>query len=189
MAYNDKSLSRQGVGAASGSGGSEHSASFMYRTADTKATIEGTGYFNSARTRVKKGDILFAVTSTGGTPVLTQYVFTSVPTSGNVVIAAESNQAAVDGVAAGYKVARGVSAVTGTLAVTTGLATVVACVAGLESDPVVGEAMGCSVDIPTQTGDDAGKVTLKTWKPTANDNATPVAGTGTPNVSWIAIGT
>ena len=97
---------------------------------------------------------------------------------------------AVAGVAAGYKVARGVAAdVTATAEITSGLATVVSAVACLAGDPNVGEAMWVTVSIPTQTGSDAGKFTVKTWKPTATDNATPTAGTGDHAVAWVAIGT
>lgn len=97
---------------------------------------------------------------------------------------------AIAGVAAGYKLARGVAAdVTGTAEITSGLATVVAAIACLAGDPNVGEAMWVTVSIPTQTGGDAGKFTVKTWKPTATDNATPTAGTGDHDVAWIAIGT
>lgn len=98
--------------------------------------------------------------------------------------------AAVAGVAAGYKVARGVAAdVTAAEEITSGLATVVAATACLAGDPVVGEAMWVTVSIPAQVGGDAGKFTVKTWKPTANDNATPTAGTGDHDVAWIAVGT
>ena len=89
------------------------------------------------------------------------------------------------GVAAGYKVARGESAVTGTVDIATGLATVVQAIACLETDPAIATAMWCSVaDSATP-----GNIVLKTWKPTAADNATPIAGTGTPSVRWIAVGT
>ena len=88
------------------------------------------------------------------------------------------------------KIARGVAAdVTATEEITSGLSTVVSVVACLANDPAVGEAMWVTVEIPTQTAADAGKFTAKTWKPTANDNATPTAGTGEHDVAWIAIGT
>ena len=97
---------------------------------------------------------------------------------------------AVAGVAAGYKVARGVEAsVTGTVVITSGLATVISAVAVLADNPVVGEAMWSTVSIPAQTGGDAGKFTAKLWKPTGVADATPVAGTGTKKVAWVAIGT
>lgn len=97
---------------------------------------------------------------------------------------------AIAGVAAGYKLARGVEAsVTGTVVITSGLATVIAAIVVLADDPVVTEAMWSTVLIPAQTGGDAGKFTAKLWKPTAVADATPVAGTGTKKVAWIAIGT
>ena len=98
--------------------------------------------------------------------------------------------AAIAGAAAGYKVARGVAAdVTGTAEITSGLATVVSAIACIAGDLEVGEAMWVTVSIPTQTAGDAGKFTVKTWKPTANDNATPTAGTGDHPVAWVAVGT
>jgi hypothetical protein len=86
------------------------------------------------------------------------------------------------GVAAGYKVARGVGAVTGTLVVASGLTTIIAVVATLKTDPAV-TAQWCSA---TWSGTD---ITLKTWKPTAVDDATPIAGTTAADVNWVAIGT
>jgi hypothetical protein len=91
----------------------------------------------------------------------------------------------VQGVAAGYKVARGETAVTGTADIATGLATVLQATATLETDPALGTAMWASVaDSGTP-----GNIILKTWKPTGAADVTPIAGTGTPSVRWIAIGT
>jgi hypothetical protein len=97
-------------------------------------------------------------------------------------------QALALGVASGYKIARGVTEVTGTTEVTTGLATIVALVPALAADVSL-NASAVSVTIPTQTGGDAGKATLKAWKPTATDNCTPIASTTATSVAWIAIGT
>lgn len=90
--------------------------------------------------------------------------------------------ALVQGVAAGYKVARGVSAVTGTLAVASGLATIVAVVATLKDDV----SIAANEVSATWTG---ANITLKVWKPTATGDCTPIAATVAKNVSWIAIGT
>jgi hypothetical protein len=86
----------------------------------------------------------------------------------------------------GYKLTRGVAVVTGTLDVDTGLATVVAACAVLKDDLAVGTAMWVSIVAPAAT---AGIVTLKTWKPTATNNVTPVAGAAAANVEWVAVGT
>jgi hypothetical protein len=94
----------------------------------------------------------------------------------------------VAGVAAGYKVARGVTAVTGTQEVTTGLATVVSIVGMLAEDPSADATIVTAV-IPAQTGGDAGKATLKVWKPTAADNSAPTAASAAKNVAWVAVGT
>lgn len=98
---------------------------------------------------------------------------------------------ALAGVAAGYKIARG-QATTSTASdtVVTGLATVVAAVANLEDAPVIGCDRAQAV-IGDQAGTPAaGSILIKTFKPTATGDATPVAATTTSKkVNWIAIGT
>lgn len=95
----------------------------------------------------------------------------------------------VAGVAASYKIARGMASLTATAEITSGLATVVSAVATLAQDATV-EALFATVSIPAQTGGNAGKFTIKTWKPTATDNVTPTASTETGTaVAWIAVGT
>lgn len=94
----------------------------------------------------------------------------------------------LQGLAAGYKVARGVDAVTGTLDKNTGLATVVAFVAILAEDPALTGHLVTFV-LQTQSGGTAGHVTIKVWKPTAANDCTPIAATAAKNVAWIAIGT
>jgi len=93
-------------------------------------------------------------------------------------------QALVLGAASGYTLARGEAAVTGTADVDTGLATVVAVVACLGSDPSV-DALWASA----APGGTAGHIDLKVWKPTASDNCTPIAATAEKSVEWIALGT
>jgi|DewCreStandDraft_4_1066084.scaffolds.fasta_scaffold78472_3 hypothetical protein len=97
----------------------------------------------------------------------------------------------VAGVAGGYKIARGVhTTVAASDTVVTGLATVVAIVATLESDPTVDPLM-VSASIGNQTGAPAaGSVYIKTWSPTAVDDVTPIAATTFgKKVNWVAIGT
>lgn len=97
----------------------------------------------------------------------------------------------VTGIGAGYKIARGTTTPTaGSQAVATGLATVVAVVVSLKGDPTLTH-MWSTGDVGNQAGAPAaGSFTLKSWKPTANNDVTPVAAT-TPwgAVHWIAIGT
>jgi hypothetical protein len=38
---------------------------YTYKTADTLATVDGAGYFNSASNRLKVGDVIFTYTTTG----------------------------------------------------------------------------------------------------------------------------
>ena len=92
---------------------------------------------------------------------------------------------AVAGVAAGYKIARGVhTTVDEDDTVVTGLATVVAVVACLASDPVA----GCS-KVTATIGDQAGapaagSIQIKSWE--ADET---VGTTFSKLVNWIAIGT
>lgn len=73
--------------------------------------------------------------------------------------------------------------------VVTGLSLVVGAVATLDSDPVIG-----ATDVVATIGDQAGapaagSIQIKTFKPTAVDNATPTAGTTfSKKVNWIAFG-
>lgn len=91
----------------------------------------------------------------------------------------------VEGVAAGYLVARGVhTTLDADDTVVTGLTTVVAVVASLESDPVSGCSKASAL-VGDQAGSPAaGSVQIKTWE------ADETAGTTfTKLVGWIAIGT
>lgn len=191
MAYNAKSLSREGIGAASAEGVDGISTPYFYRTADTKAQIETAGYFNNARDRLKKGDVIRAVTSVGGAPVLSSHVVTSVPAApGDVTIGGESQSNDVAGIAAGYKIARGVAAVTGSATVVTGLATVVAVVATAAADASLANGIEVTATIGDQAGSPAaGSVILKAWKPTASGDVTPIASAAEVSINWIAIGT
>jgi hypothetical protein len=101
--------------------------------------------------------------------------------------------AAVAGVAAGYKVARGVhqqAAAADT--VVTGLATVVAVVVSWRDTPTL-KQMFVTGSIGDQAGSPAaGSILIKTFKPTAANDVTPIAATDfTDNLSinWEAIGT
>lgn len=190
MAYNAKSLSRENIGAASGAGVDGISTSYFYRTADTKAQIEAAGYFNSARDRLKKGDVIRAVTDVGNTPVLSHHVVTAVPAApGNITIAGESQSNDIAGVAAGYKVARGQhTSVAASDTIETGLATVVAAVANLDDDPVDG-VMEVTCSIGNQAGAPAaGSILIKGWKRTDADETPIAATTFGKKINWIAFG-
>lgn len=99
----------------------------------------------------------------------------------------------VQGVAAGYKIARGVhTQVAASDTVVTGLATVVAVCVGFGGAPTV-KQLFCAGSIGDQAGTPAaGSVLITTYKPTAVNDVTPTAATDfTDNVkvSWVAIGT
>lgn len=120
---------------------------------------------------------LYQNTGTAAAPTWSQ-----VPSSGTLL---------VNGVAAGYKIARGTVAVgAASKDVDTGLATVVAAVVSLQSDPTLTH-MWSTISVGDQAGTPAaGHIVIKSWKPTAANDVTPIAAT-TPwgAVNWIAVGT
>ena len=61
-----------------------------YTTPDTAATVDTTGYFNSAADMLRVGDMIFANTSTGGTII--GGIFFVNANSGGVVDIADQNQ-------------------------------------------------------------------------------------------------
>lgn len=66
----------------------------------------------------------------------------------------------------------------------TGLTSVVACIANLDSDPILACAWA------TAKKDTGGNILIKTWKPTGAGDTTPIAATTFGKVvSWAAIGT
>ena len=97
----------------------------------------------------------------------------------------------VEGVAAGYKIARGTATIgTASDTVVTGLTTVVGAVVSMVGDPSLTH-MFSSVTPGDQAGSPAaGSIIIKSWKPTSNLDVTPLAASSPfANVSWIAIGT
>ena len=96
----------------------------------------------------------------------------------------------VQGIADGYKVARGQhTTVAASDTVVTGLATVVAVVASLDSDPgddplLVSASIGDQAGAPA-----AGSVLIKTWKTNGTDPTPSAASTFSKKVNWIALGT
>lgn len=117
----------------------------------------------------------------------TSCAFKAVPTQAATGLAG----LAVSGVAAGYKLARGqATTVAASDTIVTGLTTVISAVANLEDVPVIGCDRAQAV-IGDQAGTPAaGSILIKTFKPTASGDATPVAATTfTKKVNWIAVGT
>lgn len=101
-------------------------------------------------------------------------------------IDAGSAGASVEGVAAGYKVARGETALDGgnPTAVATGLATVVSFTATLKGTAAPG--VGTSI----LTADISGAtVNVYAWKVTGAGDTTLIASTGTESFYWTAVGT
>lgn len=90
----------------------------------------------------------------------------------------------------GYKVVTGqATTVTASDTVATGLTTVLFAVANLEDAPVIG-CDRAQANIGDQVGTPAaGSILIKTFKPTASGDATPIAATTFgKKVNWIAIG-
>ena len=97
----------------------------------------------------------------------------------------------VQGAEAGYKIARGTATIgAASEDVATGLTTVVGAVVSLVGDPSMTHMFStCTVGNQTNAPI-AGSIRIKSWKPTAANDATPIAATSTfANVAWIAIGT
>ena len=98
----------------------------------------------------------------------------------------------VQGVAAGYKIARGtVTPTSESHTVATGLTTVVSAVASLKGAPTVTCTL-VAADIGNQSGAPAaGSILVKTYKPTSavNDFTPTASSTPWSAIDWIAIGT
>lgn len=65
MAFNRDNLARLGTA------NSNAGALWMYKTADTIADVNTADYFLDAIDEIKLNDVIFVVSSTGGTPVVT----------------------------------------------------------------------------------------------------------------------
>jgi len=65
MAFTRKTLARLG------SNSSDAGALWMYTTPDTIATVNTADYFLGAIDEINLNDVIIAITSTGGTPVVT----------------------------------------------------------------------------------------------------------------------
>lgn len=108
-----------------------------------------------------------------------------------VEVGADQLNLLVQGVAAGYKIARGQqTTASASDNVDTGLTTVVAAVAVLDDAPSLA-TLFVSCSIGDQAGTPAaGHILIKSWKPTAVNDVTPIAATAFgKKVNWIAIGT
>ncbi len=77
MAFNRKNLGGN-VGA-----GSDTAKLYVYRTADSKATVVASGYFNTAKDVLKVGDIIMATHDTGGT---VKTAFLTVATNNGTIV-------------------------------------------------------------------------------------------------------
>lgn len=90
------------------------------------------------------------------------------------------------GIAAGYKVARGETALDGSnpTAVATGLASIVSCTVTIKTTA----APGVSTSVVTYDTS-VGTMNMYGWKPTANNDTTLVASTGTDTIGWVCVGT
>jgi hypothetical protein len=87
--YADTSLVLLGS-APYGTGIDKARAAYLYPTADAAATVLAAGYFNGARPRLKKGDVIILATDQDGTASTQLVVVASVPATGNVTVAASA---------------------------------------------------------------------------------------------------
>jgi len=158
---------------------------WVYEGVQTLALQTADGYFNDWREQLQVADKIL-VFGSNGSEIIT---VAAVPATGNVTIT--RSERAINGVAAGYVVARGQhTTVDENDTVVTGLTTVVSAVASLDDDPVAG-CQSVSATIGDQAGAPAaGSVQIKSWKATAAGDTAVIAGTTFgKKVNWIAVGT
>ncbi len=146
-----------------------------YKEAVTLAAMSAAGYFNNHRKFLAPGDTILLQGSDG-------YRFVTVgavPVTGNVTVTQASRRT----------VGGQQTTVTASDTVDTGLSVVVAAVAMLEDAPALTCNQAQAV-IGTQAGAPAsGSIYIKTWKPTAANDVTPLAATVFgKKVNWIAYG-
>jgi len=91
----------------------------------------------------------------------------------------------VDGVAAGYHLARGSQAVTTSAAINTGLTSIVEAVATVEGSAVPSAVIAVTCK-PNATG---ATLNVYGWKHTSAATTTLIAATAAATISWIAVGT
>lgn len=87
MAFNIKALSRFNT---SDRGALSQTNFYHYSTEDAAAVVLADGYFNAARSILKKGDCIQAVAVLGGTPDYLNILILTVPDTGNVTCAANT---------------------------------------------------------------------------------------------------
>lgn len=97
----------------------------------------------------------------------------------------------VQGVASGYKLAHGTATIgTASDTIVTGLATVVDAVVTMVGDPSMTHMLSTCTKGDQAGSPAAGSIIIKSWKPTAVNDVTPIAASDVfANVSWIAMGT
>lgn len=144
---------------------------------------------NNAKVNRQQGAARLVVESGGEIDVETGGALKVAGVDKTAALAAALANPAV-GVAAGYKIARGTLTPTNaTETVVTGLATVVAAVAGFKGAPTLTH-MFVEADIGDQAGSPAaGSILVRSKKPTGAADVTPLPAT-TPwsAVDWVAVG-
>jgi hypothetical protein len=146
-----------------------------YVSTDTLATVLAANYFSALGGALQVGDRIWAELADAN-----HMLKVTVSTGGEVP--------AVTVVALGGNTARGQhTSVAASDTVVTGLASVAGVIATLDDAPVIG-CDRASASIGDQAGAPAaGSVLLRTWKPTATGDATPIAATTfTKKINWLA---
>lgn len=153
---------------------------WFYTTADAVSVVRAAGYFNNARAQLTVGDIVSA--DCNGT--MRHFKIATIPADG------VSNVTVTDMSGGGNIFIAGQAAtVTASDTIATGLGVLTAAGASLEDAPVIGcdratAAIGDQAGAPV-----AGSILLKTWKPTAAGDATPIAATTFgKKANWWAYG-
>lgn len=157
---------------------------YLYRSADNAGTIEGANYFDALAPKVPAGKHELRVIFDDGS--IKSYQMTATATA--VTVAATKG---VQAVAAGLKIATGqATTVAASDTIVTGLTSLVGAMAVLDDAPVIG-CDRAQASIGNQSGAPAaGSLLLKTFKPTATGDATPIAATTFgKKVNWVAWGT
>ncbi len=96
MAYKDGSLVLIGSAPLSTGIGNAKSM-YLYVTDDAVATVIASGYFNNARNRLSKGDLIEIASAQATTPVPSRCIVTAVPASADITVATVTDDNGISG--------------------------------------------------------------------------------------------
>lgn len=124
------------------------------------------------------------------TPATAKYMRTTLLIGELYAVQVEKGTVATTYVPYAYKVAIGVATITAASQdITTGLSKVYSCVVSMVGDPSMNHSFSTATVGDQSTAPTAGKIRIKSWKPTAANDCTPIAAATTfANVAWVAYG-